>query len=310
MRSATRRHKESRDAINAEISDACCRALRQNTQMEIKNIQVYLCKLVRLEAHYRLQMAAYERRKLNESVMRRDSRTSGMLQGVVLGGLLPAGPNESQSERAAGNAKALPLSTSINDDTCGRKTELNDLNQQERRRLGRNRRKSTFPGQILPCGRPSEHVKRRRGRSAGPQESLNPAPGEVCCVYWKKSKQFFAVLCLPMQNMDYVGICGSIESMGLLEHLPECYAYDPQTKTFSWKQGYEDGEPRVSRREFPVMYFDGSPFPSKSAVGWVAGGDLQVYDESTQPLVAYNEQVQQFLDRMNSITESSVPKKA
>ncbi|KAM5358062.1 hypothetical protein ACJZ2D_015637 [Fusarium nematophilum] len=72
------------------------------------------------------------------------------------------------------------------------------------------------------------------------------------------------------------------------------------SKTFSWKEGYEDNGPRVSMREFPVMFFDGSPFPSKSSVAWVSASDLQIYDASAQNLIEHNQQVLNYLEARES----------
>ncbi|KAF4978539.1 hypothetical protein FDECE_18198 [Fusarium decemcellulare] len=125
---------------------------------------------------------------------------------------------------------------------------------------------------------------------------IDPEHGQIYRVYWKSSKQWLAALLLPMHNLQDVGIPNSIEGLGLLEDLPKCYAYDPRRKNFSWEEGYEDDGPRVSMRKFPVMFFDGSPFPSKSTVAWVSAGDLEIYDASAQSLTEHNQQVLEYLE--------------
>ncbi|KFA70705.1 hypothetical protein S40288_07601 [Stachybotrys chartarum IBT 40288] len=133
-----------------------------------------------------------------------------------------------------------------------------------------------------------------------PEVVANPRGGQVYRAFCKMSKQWLAALLLPMGNLEDIGIPDTIEGLGLLEDLPQCYAYDSQRKTFSWKEGYEDNGPRVMMREFPVMFFDGSPLPSRSCVAWVSARDLQVYDASAQDLVEYNHQVLNYLEARKS----------
>ncbi|KAL5592257.1 hypothetical protein FOBRF1_013283 [Fusarium oxysporum] len=83
-----------------------------------------------------------------------------------------------------------------------------------------------------------------------------------------------------MEDLESVGVSGSIESLGLAEVLPRCYC-DKQDG-FSWAEGFNDGEPLVMEREFPVMYFDGQDFPAKSAVGWVSARDLRQFDANNK----------------------------
>ncbi|KAF4469367.1 hypothetical protein FALBO_3734 [Fusarium albosuccineum] len=140
-------------------------------------------------------------------------------------------------------------------------------------------------------GRTRDHRGQREA-----SQVIDPEHGQIYRVYWKSSKQWLAALLLPMHNLQDVGIPNSIEGLGLLEDLPKCYAYDPRRKNFSWEEGYEDDGPRVLMRKFPVMFFDGSPFPSKSTVAWVSAGDLEIYDASAQSLTEHNQQVLEYLE--------------
>lgn len=97
-----------------------------------------------------------------------------------------------------------------------------------------------------------------------------------------------------MQDLQIVGVSGSMESLGLAEFLPACY--DNKGGRFAWAEGYNDGESLVAEREFPVMYFDGQDFPAKSAVGWVAAKDLRDFDaKSKNSLVPHIQSVRKFL---------------
>jgi len=104
-------------------------------------------------------------------------------------------------------------------------------------------------------------------------------PGEVYLAYWGMSKALLAVLLLPTEGLDKVGVHNeTIETLGLLRELPSCYDYDPSSGILNWRQGYRDGEALVPDREYPVMYFDGKAFPTRSKVGWVAAKDLLDFD--------------------------------
>ncbi|ENH66476.1 hypothetical protein FOC1_g10003600 [Fusarium oxysporum f. sp. cubense race 1] len=52
---------------------------------------------------------------------------------------------------------------------------------------------------------------------------INPKCGKVYLTYWDKTKEWLAVLILPMGSFDKIGIPGSIETCGLADSLPPCY---------------------------------------------------------------------------------------
>ncbi|KND86490.1 hypothetical protein TOPH_08890 [Tolypocladium ophioglossoides CBS 100239] len=113
-----------------------------------------------------------------------------------------------------------------------------------------------------------------------------------------RSKAWSAVLLLPTENLKHVGVPDTIESLGLADDVPQCYDYNPQKKIFQWREEYKDGACLVSQREYPVMYFDGLDFPSKSAVGWVAAKDLRNFDAKDtkiRKLIEHSGQVRKFL---------------
>ncbi|EXK79863.1 hypothetical protein FOQG_15588 [Fusarium oxysporum f. sp. raphani 54005] len=147
--------------------------------------------------------------------------------------------------------------------------------------------------------RRTRHSHRRHGDKRPSTDEdfegiTNPDAGSIYLAFWEKSKDWFAVLLLPMQDLESVGISGSIESLGLAEVLPRCYC-DKQDG-FSWAEGFNDGEALVMEREFPVMYFDGQDFPSKSAVGWVSARDLRQFDaKNKNSLVPHIRSVRKFL---------------
>ncbi|KAJ4244199.1 hypothetical protein NW762_014580 [Fusarium torreyae] len=122
-----------------------------------------------------------------------------------------------------------------------------------------------------------------------------PDAGNVYLAFWERSKDWFAVFLLPMEDLPSVGIPGSIESLGLADALPKCYCNKRGSVT--WAEGYGDGEFLVAEREFPVMYFDGQDFPTKSDVGWVSARDLRPFDaNSNNSLIPHIKSVRKFLE--------------
>ncbi|KAH7248431.1 hypothetical protein B0J15DRAFT_401040, partial [Fusarium solani] len=113
----------------------------------------------------------------------------------------------------------------------------------------------------------------------------------------EKSKEWLAVLLLPLTELDNIGVRNTLQDLGLAEDIPGCYDYDNQTNYFRWRKGYRDGESSVREREFPVIYFDGQDFPAKSAVGWVAAKDLRTLDVNAaqSSLVPHFQSVRKFL---------------
>ncbi|KAJ4171547.1 hypothetical protein NW754_013315 [Fusarium falciforme] len=109
---------------------------------------------------------------------------------------------------------------------------------------------------------------------------ISPTPGIVYLAYRKSTKTWLPALILPRNNLHKVGLSTTLESLGLVESVPKCYVYDPGTKCLEWKAQYEDGGALVAQRQFPVVYFDATGFPSKDAAGWVGTGDLQELDLS------------------------------
>ncbi|KAG5797287.1 hypothetical protein H9Q69_003670 [Fusarium xylarioides] len=106
----------------------------------------------------------------------------------------------------------------------------------------------------------------------------DPKCGKVYLTYWDKTKEWLAVLILPMGSFDKIGIPGSIESCGLADSLPPCYQYDKVSGEYKWAKPYETGNRLVNERMFPVMYFDGRDFPNRSAIDWIDAKDLRRFN--------------------------------
>ncbi|KAH6972547.1 hypothetical protein EDB80DRAFT_534989, partial [Ilyonectria destructans] len=81
-----------------------------------------------------------------------------------------------------------------------------------------------------------------------------------------------AVLLLPYQRLDEVGVPGTLNSLGLLKEIPKCYKYDSRTGEFTWEETYDYNGENVLERELPVIFFDDNGLSSRAA--WVAAKSL------------------------------------
>lgn len=154
---------------------------------------------------------------------------------------------------------------------------------------------------------PSFHQETSMRKSRGP-ESVEGTPGSdkqfkgitdakygnLYLGYWAKTKQKFPVIVLPLGDLKAAGLKGKLLETSLKKTIPRCYVVTrptPDTKVISgWAKGYEDGGPLVTKREFPVMYFDDKSYvgypisrrilanPAYSLVGWIPARHLSNFD--------------------------------
>jgi len=106
-------------------------------------------------------------------------------------------------------------------------------------------------------------------------------------------------LILPFGSFATLGMPDSaIEDTGLLDHIPDCYCRN-ETGKFDWSEDFREKGPLVAERQFPVMYFNSSQFPTNSSVAWVASKDLRPFntnDPNTR-LIPYYEAAQKYFLR-------------
>ncbi|KAG5657746.1 hypothetical protein KAF25_007779, partial [Fusarium avenaceum] len=121
------------------------------------------------------------------------------------------------------------------------------------------------------------HRRNQSNRVEEFQGITDPEPGRIYLTFWAKTKEWLAVLLLPMGDFNSVGIPGSITTCGLSESLPSCYRYNMTKKKYSWTTEYRDGMRLVDERMFPVMFFDGRDFPHKSAIMWIEAKNLRKF---------------------------------
>lgn len=153
----------------------------------------------------------------------------------------------------------------------------NQLTKTERRSMG-------FPDETIPVRKtvPSSVPQRKK---VGPDHFKNPSSkefrgiidpvdAELYLGYWNRNKTRYVVMLLPWGSLAPTGIGGTLMSTGLLEKPPRCYTIDRNTREITgWAEGYEDGGRLVTKREFPVVYFDGI-----QSVGWLRANYLSLFN--------------------------------
>jgi hypothetical protein len=125
----------------------------------------------------------------------------------------------------------------------------------------------------------SQRVAKSETAKAGPGRATktfsgitNPVQAELYLGYWSKNKTNYGVLVLPWDDLSACGLSGHLKYTGLLSRAPKCYRITADGDIAGWAEGYEDDGPLVTKRDFPVMYFDGS-----RSVGWLRARDLSSF---------------------------------
>ncbi|KAF5575649.1 hypothetical protein FPCIR_13067 [Fusarium pseudocircinatum] len=125
------------------------------------------------------------------------------------------------------------------------------------------------------------------------EKGLIPDVGEIYASRDPKSRHTYPVFILPWTSFDHFKW-----KKALLRLTPDCYLYNKKSDEFprGWAEGYEDGGPLVSDRQYPVIYFDGKKFPDQSDVGWVPVSTLKEFDPNDTS-IAHRALVEDFDDR-------------
>jgi hypothetical protein len=146
---------------------------------------------------------------------------------------------------------------------------MNQLSKSMRRSMGYPDDPETGPPKATNDSSLAPLLPRNSRSSTQFRGITNPEAGELYLAYWKKDKKNYAVMILPWGSLERAGMNGSLSSTGLLQKAPACYIVDPITQQIS---GWNPEVPET-KREFPVLYFDG-----RMSVGWVRAKDLSPFD--------------------------------
>ncbi|KUI53517.1 hypothetical protein VP1G_01057 [Cytospora mali] len=144
-------------------------------------------------------------------------------------------------------------------------------------------------GEIHVNGENSSKKHRKQGsKSLASGTIIKPKPKPKECHfylgYWSSTKKFYCLIVLPIRpdgNLREVGLREKFQEMPLIDNAPKCYRVDRVSLQIKgWQPAYEDGGPKVDKREYPVMYFDKNP-PS---LGWLSGQKLEPLDLDNPPV--------------------------
>ncbi|UZP38449.1 hypothetical protein NXS19_006265 [Fusarium pseudograminearum] len=171
----------------------------------------------------------------DSTTVRRDSQHLPQSQGptnVSPRNIPPPTPRETRSKkRKALNSASTTQKRHRTGPTGSTESPLESAAEQSRQSTTRTSRRTTRehsnkssqhasepPAKVLPR-RSNRHPEESAG--SGKFEGIvDPKPGNVYATYWKKTKEWLAVVLLPMGDFSTVGIPGSIISCDLVDSLP------------------------------------------------------------------------------------------
>lgn len=110
---------------------------------------------------------------------------------------------------------------------------------------------------------------------------------EACKFYqglWQPTKKLYMLIVLPILpggSLKSVGLKEKLQETDLIHNVPKCYRVDRLSfQIKGWQPAYEDGGPKVAKREYPVMYFDNY---QKHSLGWLTAAKLSPVDLDNPP---------------------------
>lgn len=102
--------------------------------------------------------------------------------------------------------------------------------------------------------------------------------------FWQPTKRWYMLIVLPIRSdgsLREVGLKEKLQETGVMDKVPKCYRVDRVSlQVKGWQPAYMDGGPKVSKREYPVMFFDNH---QRCSVGWVSAERLRPIDLENPP---------------------------
>lgn len=127
----------------------------------------------------------------------------------------------------------------------------------------------------------SKQIKARDSKPA-----LNITKPKDCQFYqglWQSNKKWYSLVVLPIRpdgSLREVGLKERFQELPLMQTVPKCYRVDRVSLQIKgWQPAYEDGEAKAKKREYPVMFFDRTPW----SLGWLPAQKLQELDLDNPP---------------------------
>lgn len=183
----------------------------------------------------------------------------------------------------------------------GCNAELAEMNNREFERALKEDNYVVFNSNLLTkegrrrlTGGPSQESP--RDSSAATKKKPKPPPlkaipdsnvPQECKFYqglWRANKKWYMLIILPIRpdgSLTEVGLREKLQETDLMGNIPKCYRVDRVSLQIKgWQPAYEDGGPKVAKREYPVMFFDSY---HKHSVGWLSAQRLRAVDLDNPP---------------------------
>lgn len=181
-----------------------------------------------------------------------------------------------------------------------------------------------FSYTVLGCDQEKMDRHNRGGRSEQARSEKSPsrgspwdmvemrAVGELCEVWYEPETIYYAAVVLPVGDFSPVGMIGTLSiNTELTNNIPGCYK-TLDNQIVGWADGYEDGGPLATEREYPVLYLEDRievPLegalenPKVEAYGWVPVGDLETLSMTKPDARAMSgfKTVKKYLQRMENL---------
>ncbi|POS76359.1 hypothetical protein DHEL01_v205255 [Diaporthe helianthi] len=126
----------------------------------------------------------------------------------------------------------------------------------------------------------------RQYKPREPKPAVGIAPIKDCHFYqglWQSNKKWYSLVVLPIRpdgSLREVGLKERFQELPLMQTVPKCYRVDRVSLMIKgWQPAYEDGEAKAKKREYPVMFFDRTPW----SLGWLPAQKLQELDLDNPP---------------------------
>ncbi|KAK7215952.1 hypothetical protein V2G26_003955 [Clonostachys chloroleuca] len=154
-----------------------------------------------------------------------------------------------------------------------------------------------------------------RGEITPPPEKvyesiLDPVPGDIYFCLVSETRSYVPVLLLPMENLEDVGVQGTLTSLGLMDDLPNAFFHNPETGKLDWAEGYDEKGKLAAKRAFPAIYLTSKKFPAGCPVAWVAAMNLRKWDlSSTSVPLRMNEHCEVLRYIMRQREEMMLPRR-
>ncbi|PSR84046.1 hypothetical protein BD289DRAFT_482952 [Coniella lustricola] len=181
----------------------------------------------------------------------------------------------------------------------GCNAELAELNNREFERALRddkyrvfNRNLLTKDGRRRLCGDQSPVLKKESppapAPAPAPPKMINevqlPEEGKFYQGLWAPNKKWYMLIVLPIRpdgSLREVGLREKLQETQLMSNVPKCYRVDRISLLIKgFQPAYEDGGPKVDKREYPVMFFDGH---QRHSLGWLPAQRLREVDLDNPP---------------------------